>query len=307
MELKNTLGYQFRGIFSQLDFDNLHFDKQQDLLVKHEIYIEPRYFMNYVFTQPDFRRRVFEDDFYSVPNRNLSGYEIDYKGVKYSLNEMILKDIFNHIENDVMGDDYVCENIYDTQRKTSILLSKLLTDKEKFDFCVSKYNEYYSKIENIGEIIYFDNIDDDDSVTWEQYVISEIRYNVDLIKKHLFSINYYDTDFVPIFKNWRVLYLSTEMMNFFKAKIKEYQSEPTSSKTIDLSFQISLLEEILNIKDWSEISATKKGEILSNLLGKNKDNIKKIYLEFDKKNSTVSNKFLDDRNKASELIKKTLG
>ena len=76
---------------------------------------------------------------------------------------------------------------------------------------------------------------------------------------------------------------------------------------IDLSFQISLLEEITKLQDWSEISATKKGEIVSRLLGKNKDNIKKIYLELEKNKSAASNKILQDIDKASELIKKLLG
>jgi hypothetical protein len=61
------------------------------------------------------------------------------------------------------------------------------------------------------------------------------------------------------------------------------------------------------MKDWSSISATKKGEILSHLFGKNKDNIKKIYLELDKKSSKNSDKLLNDRKRADEIVKKLLG
>lgn len=148
--------------------------------------------------------------------------------------------------------------------------------------------------------------------TWEQYFISHIvdEPNYQIIAKFLNGENkFLDKE---IENKWNDYFIVSKISDYCEKKknillnIKENTLEKQINN-IDLSFQISLLEEIINLKDWSEISATKKGEIVSNLLGKNKDNIKKTYLEFNKKNSTVSDKLLEDRNKASELIKKLLG
>ncbi len=148
--------------------------------------------------------------------------------------------------------------------------------------------------------------------TWEQYFISHIvdEPNYQIIAKFLNGENkFLDNE---IENKWNDYFIVSKISDYCEKKknlllnIKENTLEKQINN-IDLSFQISLLEEIINLKDWSEISATKKGEIVSNLLGKNKDNIKKTYLEFDKKNSAVSDKLLQDRSKASELIKRLLG
>lgn len=106
---------------------------------------------------------------------------------------------------------------------------------------------------------------------------------------------------------WVKYYTIKAQIDFCKEQINKLKNTKQKSGLVDTSLQVFLLEEIINIKDWSSISATKKGEILSHLLGKNKDNIKKIYLEFDKKSSENSEKFLNDRKQADEIIKKLLG
>lgn len=77
--------------------------------------------------------------------------------------------------------------------------------------------------------------------------------------------------------------------------------------TYDTSLQVFLFEEIMKLNNWEEISATKKGQLLSLLIFKNDTNIKKIYLELEKKNSGKSEKFEKDLQKASELINNILG
>ena len=106
---------------------------------------------------------------------------------------------------------------------------------------------------------------------------------------------------------WIKYYTIRTQIDFCKEQINKLKNVENKPSSIDTSLQIFLLEEIINLKDWSSISATKKGEILTHLLGKNKDNIKKIYLELDKKSSENSEKLLNDRKKADEIIKRLLG
>lgn len=148
--------------------------------------------------------------------------------------------------------------------------------------------------------------------SWEQYFISDIEENENYTSVTKFLKGEYNFLNPEIENQWNDYLVFSKISDYCEKKknsllnIKE-NNLANKNSNIDLSFQISLLEEIINLKNWSEITATKKGEILTNLLGKNKDNIKKIYLEFDKKTSEISNKTLKDREKASELIKKLLG
>lgn len=88
---------------------------------------------------------------------------------------------------------------------------------------------------------------------------------------------------------------------------KNIISKTDKVETHHTSLQVCLFEEIITLKNWGELSATKKGQLLSLLIGKNDSNIKKVYLEMDKKISGNKSKFLDDKEKASELLKEILG
>lgn len=80
-----------------------------------------------------------------------------------------------------------------------------------------------------------------------------------------------------------------------------------SIKLLDTSIQVLLFEQIMKIENWDQVSSTKKGQILSLLISKNDSNIKKVYLELEKKPTQNTKKILEDREKAFEIIKEILG
>lgn len=80
-----------------------------------------------------------------------------------------------------------------------------------------------------------------------------------------------------------------------------------SIKLLDTSLQVLLFEQIMKIENWDQVSSTKKGQLLSLLISKNDSNIKKVYLELEKKPTQNTNKILEDREKAFEIIKEILG
>lgn len=80
-----------------------------------------------------------------------------------------------------------------------------------------------------------------------------------------------------------------------------------SIKLLDTSLQVLLFEQIMKIENWDQVSSTKKGQILSLLISKNDSNIKKVYLELEKKPTQNTKKILEDREKAFEIIKEILG
>lgn len=79
------------------------------------------------------------------------------------------------------------------------------------------------------------------------------------------------------------------------------------TKITDTSLQVLLFEQIMKIENWDQVSSTKKGQLLSLLISKNDSNIKKVYLELEKKPTQNTNKILEDREKAFEIIKEILG
>jgi hypothetical protein len=103
----------------------------------------------------------------------------------------------------------------------------------------------------------------------------------------------------------------TDLEDAFHSTGKRKESKislvPTKSISLDTSIQVLIFEELMKIKNWEQISATKKGQLLSLIISKNDGNIKKVYLEIEKKTSQNTKKFLTDREKAFELLKEILG
>lgn len=202
---------------------------------------------------------------------------------------------------------------YFTEEIEVLLISEFLLEN-KLIILEENYKKYFNKIKDKQFYPLFKNetLNSDSYENWEEYFISDIVDNENY--KSVANFLNGKSDFLnkEIANQWNEYFVISKISDFCEKKknlllnIKDTSVEKNLNN-IHLSFQISLFEEILNIKDWSELSATKKGLIISQLLGKNKDNIKKIYLEFDKIKSDVSEKYLEDRNKASELIKKLLG
>jgi hypothetical protein len=252
---------------------------------------------------------VFIEDEILIDNLKTDSIEFDTmitSGAKeYHINQDILKEIYTSIRF------FVEVVATDTQFDLNRILTNLegrIESVEKIKYLEKKHKDLYSQVKNEPEYLVYAEIKEfNGSENWEELVIESLNGEVAFIQKYLTSdIEMSD---VPkeILSIWVKYYTIKAQIDFCKEQINKLKNTKQKSGFVDTSLQIFLLEEIINIKDWSSISATKKGEILSHLLGKNKDNIKKIYLELDKKISENSEKLLSDRKQADEFIKKLLG
>jgi hypothetical protein len=307
--LTNSFGAPFNGILSKEKsyFEKLNFEQKKEILILNEIFCPLIAEQNYVYKNllyPYDRVHSKLD----TENNILTESRWVFRGVLYSVNSLLIDDICRLIEDYVMGTlEEMAEDEIERQR---VILENYIDIEERKKYISNQYEQHFKNFREDENLIYFKFNDLD--VDWRSFVDSRILKHMSYVEKHLFNENYYyyDVSNYEISKIWLSLEYSSKMMSFFRNFLNlnsDLQILEGKKTNIDLSFQISLLEEIINLKDWSEITATKKGEILNNLLGKNKDNIKKIYLEFDKKSSEISNKMFNDRNKAAELIKKILG
>lgn len=252
---------------------------------------------------------VFIEDEIFIDNVKTDSIEFDtmitFGAKEYHINQDILKEIYTSIRF------FVEVVATDTEFDLNKILTNLegrIESVEKIKYLEKKHKDLYSQVKNEPEYLVYAEIKEFNGFeNWEELIIESLNGEVDFIQKYLTSgIEMSD---VPkeISSIWVKYYTIKAQIDFCKEQINKLKNTKQKSGLVDTSLQVFLLEEIINIKDWSSISATKKGEILSHLLGKNKDNIKKIYLEFDKKSSENSEKFLNDRKQADEIIKKLLG
>ncbi|UUW08401.1 hypothetical protein NLG42_20105 [Flavobacterium plurextorum] len=252
---------------------------------------------------------VFIEDEIFIDNVKTDSIEFDTMitlGAKeYHINPDILKEIYTSILF------FVEVVATDTQFDLNKILTNLegrIDNIEKIKYLEKKHKDLYSQVKNESEYLVYAKIKEFNGfANWQELIFDCLSGEITFIEKYLTSDIEMSDAPKEILSLWVKYYTIKAQIDFCKEQINKLKDTKQKSNSVDTSLQVFLLEEIINIKDWSSISATKKGEILSHLLGKNKDNIKKIYLEFDKKSSENSEKFLNDRKQADEIIKKLLG
>lgn len=254
-------------------------------------------------------RNVFIEDEILIESVKTDSIEFDTMitlGAKeYHINPDILKEIYTSIRF------FVEVVATDTQFDLNKILTNLegrIESTEKIKYLEKKHKDLYSQVKNESEYLVYAEIKEFNGfANWHELIYDCLSREITFIEKYLTSD--FEMSDVPkeILSTWVKYYTIKTQIDFCKEQINKLKNTKQKSNFVDTSLQVFLLEEIINIKDWSIVSATKKGEVLSHLLGKNKDNIKKIYLELDKKSSENSEKLLNDRKKADEIIKKLLG
>ena len=252
---------------------------------------------------------VFIEDEILIDNLKTDSIEFDTmitSGAKeYHINQDILKEIYTSIRF------FVEVVATDTQFDLNRILTNLegrIESVEKIKYLEKKHKDLYSQVKNEPEYLVYAEIKEFNGfANWQELIFDCLSGEITFIEKYLTSDIEMSDAPKEILSLWVKYYTIKAQIDFCKEQINKLKDTKQKSGFVDTSLQIFLLEEIINIKDWSSISATKKGEILSHLLGKNKDNIKKIYLELEKKISENSEKLLSDRKQADEFIKKLLG
>jgi hypothetical protein len=252
---------------------------------------------------------VFIEDEIFIDNVKTDSIEFDTMitlGAKeYHINPDILKEIYTSILF------FVEVVATDTQFDLNKILTNLegrIDNIEKIKYLEKKHKDLYSQVKNESEYLVYAEIKEFNGfANWQELIFDCLSGEITFIEKYLTSDIEMSDAPKEILSLWVKYYTIKAQIDFCKEQINKLKDTKQKLNFVDTSLQVFLLEEIINIKDWSSISATKKGEILSHLLGKNKDNIKKIYLELEKKISENSEKLLSDRKQADEIIKKLLG
>ena len=285
--------------FKKFNFDEIN-KKSFEILIDRKIFVKDE--SSSLYHEDD--ESFITDDtilpFHNCYIYNRSVYEIN----KEVYDEMI------YVKNWKLKAFYTVEVITD---EIELLIASTFQLEDKLIILENNFKKYFNEIlDKQYYPLFKDGISIRGYESWEQYFICEMEDNEDheCVCKFLKGEDKFINSNIE--NQWNDYFVFAEISDYCKTKkntllnINENAME-TKKTNIDLSFQICLLEEIINLKNWNDITATKKGEILTSLLDKNKDNIKKVYLNFNKKTSEISDKILKDRTAASELMKKILG
>jgi hypothetical protein len=297
---------KFLGLFDTDYYNGLCYEEKKQLLIENEIFVpklptfkfirkELNYPLQEIYNPTDTENDLFTENW------------MIFRGMAYDINFKVLEDIFIVLEDSVLAE--FDEKIYLKIAHYQTLLEEYLEEDIKKEFIKKEYYKLLNLISENKFLVYYKNIDLE--YDWKNIVCCELYNFSEIVKKHILcEDNFYDLSNYEIHESWVNLELQTNLMSFLKGKLTSGNEEITlslKSNNIDLSYQICLLENILKLNDWEALSATKKGKILTKLLGKNADNIKDKYLELEKKSSEISSKMLKDRKDAIEFLNKILG
>jgi hypothetical protein len=86
-------------------------------------------------------------------------------------------------------------------------------------------------------------------------------------------------------------------------KISDSYITSESQEALDASQKVLLIEELIRSDKWGNASDRKKSEIISQIIDRNPDNIRRTLSEINKSLSSASNKFKEDLLKAQSIIK----
>lgn len=247
---------------------------------------------------------------------------------EYEINKTVLKEIYFtllfFIEEVNQIDDW---DVYSIE----VNVDARFSDVEKIEYLKEKRKELLLTVQKEPEYyIYTEKREFNGYDNWKDLILDLLLCHPLLIEKYLTN-DIKDLNDISecgskvVFEDWHNYYKTKALVEIYEIKLNELiqkniissgknNDEEKVNEKIDLSFQLALLEKIMKLENWDDISSNKKGKILTNLLGKNKDNIKEYYIESARKSTDVRSKFYDQAGKyqtdilnASKLLKEILG
>ena len=300
--------YKYAGVLKGFDFKKINKNNFQ-LLIEKQLFDVNELSETYKGLGNYFGLELEEVDL------NFSDFFL-FNGKEYLLKKDIYLEMYN-FKNEFIEDWNEIDSVYN---EINLGIEREFQTENKLKVIEKYYNEYFSIVKNSDYYLLFkDGNKTGGYNSWLEYFISNIVDEEDFT-----SVENYLKGNLPFFlnpqinKDWDSFYIISKVCDYCIRKKIEIEN-PKKEKliieedlmiknykidTMDTSKQVALLEAIIASGRWGHLSASKKGEIASYLLGKNKDNIKKVYLEFDKPFPQMSQKTQDDKKEIENLFGK---
>lgn len=291
-----------------------------------------------------FKKIIPELDFKDLDNKTLEFLEkqnvfktIDLNEKENSDNhEIITNNFFVFQEKKILFSDEVAEEVYneidnlfkdfdELQIKIGEIKSKLLTllkEQDKISYLDVILKKEYKERYNLLMTLFLNENHPD---YFKDNMIREIKNHPELIWYYISNGDFFEDQIIffemqkgnnenpptsSYLYQWLNCIMLNEISNFCNDKYLEIKGVKKTINKSKPSFtrvqKILLLEKIRHYDYWEELSASKKGEILSTLLEYDKDNIKKAYLMYDGKSTKQSKRFISDKEFIDDFFDKMI-
>lgn len=291
---------KYFGIFENcFKFNELTDDEQKMCLIKHKVYIEGK---NEIIYNEDLVHPFYLNKSNDI---NFIGKDFTINRINYTLNPQFIDEVYVTIL-DTFENGYM-KNINDYIEVLNLSYQTIEDENERINFLKDNKklaNQDYLK--QLSNKIFQDfNRQKKNDKNYKEYVIKKhLRFDIKHLSDYVFGLDN-RSSFLTIREYGS--FLRIERILQFCDNLSLRNSE-TESKRNDTSLQVLLLEEIIVLgTKWEELNPTSKSKILCHLFGKNKDNIRDVYYEISKPQTTYSKKILKDMKTAADLIKKITG
>lgn len=293
---------KYFGILSNFDFRNIDKDNFE-ILIASGIFNEREY---------DLDPKEYNDFAIELNEKNGFCFYFVYKNKVYEPKRDLFLEMIYYLKNWSRGfyEDIVISEI-------DIKVESEFKTKNKLKILEEKYKYFFSQIpEKTIDYISMSGIKTDIK-SFEEYICDELIEGAEFeaVKSYLKGIHNYLPE--ELYDLWIEYFIFSGIKDHcenkknlilnIKPKTME-ENQNSNVKNIDAFYQVCIIEEIRYISNWDDdLSATKKGKILKLLLGKNPDLLRDASILIGKKNTELSKKHQEDRQKAINDIKEILG
>lgn len=291
---------RYMGSLKGFEIDNIDENFTKYLLDNNIFYIRNKY-----FDEENEENKLVKQSI--QPTTVFSGY-LFFNQQEYVVNGLILEEIYEDLRF------YIEDIRYELKSEIFFIKTKLQSfiDKEKkIKYLADKYKRVCEKLRKSDDFNFKINPEDITELyefTYKNYIMKYIE-EADQTYLREYLVEGIKTYKTPIVEQWSKFYSLKITIEFLRSEYERLCSvNINKERGMDTSQQVLLLESLITHRDsWQDLSATKKSRLVSKLIDKNDSNIKKVYLEIDKKASEYSSKLHEDIVKISNLIGKDLG
>ncbi len=290
---------KFENIITEEEISNFNNEELEDFYAANKIYV----YTNGVI--PEYINNFFT--FFSYNS------DLDVMKDTVTLNPDLIEEILGNFFEFLKFKNKDCNGLV---KSLEYKLSFILSNNELIDELKKDYLYYSKKLQENGIVKNYlipNSLD-----IYDKNLLSLLKIEISTQKSIVSNYITKETsiDFLSskTLNSYKVAIEYTKAIGFIKEKLNNFQEihidieNKTAEKSLTLNQSIILFDKLRCLDDefWLNLDKTKKVRIISILIGKNYDNIKKGLLLLERKPSEIPSQFIKDQEIISNLLNEIL-
>lgn len=292
---------KFFGIYeNSFKFRELPEQEQKEFLIKHAVYVQGK-------SSEEYDNDLI-NPFYIDKSRNITflGKDFKFNNINYTLNEEFINEAYEAVLKTFETGNLknikeyikVLKLTYDTfeNNEEKALFVRETRKKAKEDYQKELHNKLFQD---------FHNYEKSRKNYKENVIKKQIKHDIPHLSDYIFGINNI-ANFLTIKTFFSFLRIN-EILKFCDEHNSEVEQKETEAKSkgLDGTQKVLLIEKLIKLAHrWESTDERKKAFIISKIIDRSEDNIRKTLAKSSKKPSQYSKKFISDIALADEIINK---